>query len=488
MSVVKHNTATGYSERVLPVGWARAKLADITEDVAKTNPKTDPDKTFTYLDIASIDNSQAKIVSPKEYRGLEAPSRARQLVRSGDILFSTVRTYLKNIASVPSLYDGEVASTGFCVIRPSNGIDNKFIFYIMRTEDFVNPLNELQRGTSYPAVRDSDVLTQVVPIAPQNEQHLIVAKIEELFTRLDAGVSNLEKIKGQLEIYRQSVLKNAFQGKLTKDWRFRLAEPKNSELDFVSGECTQNALSRKNPRYLSEMPDHWTWTTIKQVSERLQYGTSEKASPDTSGIPVIAMGNIQKGKLVFDGFKSFPRNWHKLTDYLLQDGDVLFNRTNSAELVGKTAVYHAGDPTAVFASYLIRIQINKRCYEPDLLAYFINSSQGREYIASVVSQQVGQANVNGKKLGSMAIPLPNVTEQRAIAQEIGRHFGVTDQIEKSTELALKYVKKLRQVILRKAFAGALVPQRPSEEPAPVLLQRIQAAKRETLASPYKLKV
>jgi len=102
----------------LPDGWVRVELGAITDDVLKTNPKEKPNERFTYLDIASIDNATNRITSPKYYMGKEAPSRARQVVRSGDILFSTVRTYLKNIAMVDDGYDGQVASTGFCVIRP----------------------------------------------------------------------------------------------------------------------------------------------------------------------------------------------------------------------------------------------------------------------------------------------------------------------------------------------------------------------------------
>lgn len=100
-------------------------------------------------------------------------------------MFSTVRTYLKNIAIVDDVYDGQVASTGFCVIRPRVPINSKFIYYFIQTDRFLNPLNRLQRGTNYPAVRNSDVFCQIVPIAPVPEQDRIVAKLEELFTKLD---------------------------------------------------------------------------------------------------------------------------------------------------------------------------------------------------------------------------------------------------------------------------------------------------------------
>ena len=152
--------------QMLPKGWELATLADTCLPVEKIRPETTPDRSFTYLDIASIDNSQFRLVSPKVVLGKDAPSRARQKVRSGNVLFSTVRTYLKNIAMVPPEFDGEVASTGFCVLNPAHEIDHRFIFYFVLNDEFISKLNPLQRGTSYPAVRDGDVLSQGLMLAP----------------------------------------------------------------------------------------------------------------------------------------------------------------------------------------------------------------------------------------------------------------------------------------------------------------------------------
>ena len=189
----------------LPANWIWTNLGDVSEEVMKVLPKDDPEKEFIYIDIASIDNENNKIINFKTYLGKEAPSRARQLIRTGDILFSTVRTYLKNISMVSETYNGQIASTGFCVIRPNESMNNKLIFYYILTDFFLNSLNPKQRGTSYPAVRNSDVFSQPFPLAPFSEQHRIVAKIEELFSHLDAGVEGLLKAKAQLKRYHQAV-------------------------------------------------------------------------------------------------------------------------------------------------------------------------------------------------------------------------------------------------------------------------------------------
>ncbi len=178
----------------LPTGWTLATLREITSPVCKINPRNNPSMEFAYLDIGSI-TDRHEITSHKVYLGKDAPSRARQIIKSGDILFSTVRTYLKNITLVDDRYDNQIASTGFCVIRPINPINSKFIFYLLLTDEFLDPLNQLQRGTNYPAVTDSDVLSQEIAIAPIQEQYRMVSTIEELLTKLNTVCRHFEKYR-----------------------------------------------------------------------------------------------------------------------------------------------------------------------------------------------------------------------------------------------------------------------------------------------------
>ncbi len=203
----------------LPKGWAWAKLVEIKENIENVNPKIDPDKDFIYLDIASIDNTQQKITTPKRYLGKDAPSRARQLVKTGDILFSTVRTYLKNIAIVDEKYNNQIASTGFCVIRPLNPINKKLFFYYVQTKPFLNILNQIQRGTSYPAVRDSDVFEQIFPIPPLPEQKQIVEEIESRLSVTEEIEQTIDINLKRAERLRQAILKKAFSGGLADGYR-----------------------------------------------------------------------------------------------------------------------------------------------------------------------------------------------------------------------------------------------------------------------------
>ena len=200
--------------------WDKVKLGSVCEKVLKVKRKEMPlDTRLLYLDIGGIDNVKNKIINHKEYKWENAPSRAQQIIKVGDVLFSTVRTYLKNIARVENpIYENQVASSGFTVIRGKTGIlDSKYIFYITTSEFFLEPLNELQRGTSYPAVRDKDVNSQLIPLPNFSEQENIVREIE---SRLSVCESIEESIRDSLnksKALRQSILKKAFEGTLLSE-------------------------------------------------------------------------------------------------------------------------------------------------------------------------------------------------------------------------------------------------------------------------------
>jgi len=233
------------NQTLIPEGWEIVSLGDVCEKAEKVKRKEINLKNeFKYIDIGGIDNTLNRIISHKSFTWDNAPSRAQQIIKLGDTLFSTVRTYLKNIAMVQKReYNNEICSSGFTVIRGKKDIlEPKFIFHLSLFHGFLQPLNKLQTGTSYPAVRDKDVFSQKIKLPTIKEQVKIVEEIESRFSVCDAVEKDLTVNLQKAESLRQSILKQAFEGKLLtkaeieackkeKDW-----EPAESLLERIEEE------------------------------------------------------------------------------------------------------------------------------------------------------------------------------------------------------------------------------------------------------------
>jgi type I restriction enzyme S subunit len=180
----------------LPAGWVWTRLEEVClypQYGWTTSAKTEgalyllrtTDITSGNIDWNTVPFCKEEPSEKEKYLGKDAPSRAKQKVKYGDVLFSTVRTYLKNIAQVPSIYDGQIASTVFSILRHSKGVNENFLFYYVQTGKFLNPLKDIQRSTSYPAVRDGDVREKKFPLPPPPEQRRIVAEVERRLSVCD---------------------------------------------------------------------------------------------------------------------------------------------------------------------------------------------------------------------------------------------------------------------------------------------------------------
>ncbi len=510
------------TENGLPKGWVECSIGQVTLPVSKIDPKEEPDREIDYIDIASIDNTRQVIGKVKQYKLKDAPSRARQIVRSGDVLFATVRPYLRNIASVPKDYGQQIASTGFSVLRPAEGICPAFLFYKAISRDFVNALAGMQYGVSYPAVKDEQVRNQLLWLPPLREQHRIVAKIEGLFSALDKGIESLKTAQAQLKVYRQAVLKHAFEGKLTAQWREenkdKLEKPEQllarikqeraaryerqlKEWKAAVKEWEASGKSGKKPQRLKKLPKvtglahdvtaklpplpkSWIWEKLGWMTCRVEYGTAAK-SATTGRVPVLRMGNIQNAK--FDWADLVYTSGDKeIAQYRLHDGDVLFNRTNSPELVGKTAIYK-GERPAVFAGYLIRVNHIRAVVDAQYLNLFLNSHVARQHGNSVKTDGVNQSNINGAKLSDYPFPYCSIKEQCEIASILEKTFSLLDETEANIVQELQKADALRQSILKKAFSGQLVAQDPRDEPASVLLDRIRAEREQAAKNNHSKK-
>lgn len=196
----------------------------------------------------------------------------------------------------------------------------------------------------------------------------------------------------------------------------------------------------------------WVWKKLGDLCEQVEYGSSAKSQQEGM-IPVIRMGNIQNGQLNWDNLV-YTSDKEEILKYKLRHNDVLFNRTNSPELVGKTAIYKSERP-AIFAGYLIRIHRDEKLLDGDYLSYFLNSKIALDYGRTVVSSSVNQANINGSKLKGYPIPVPSIEEQRNIVVKLDALREETQRLESLYQRKIAALDELKQSLLQQAFRGQL---------------------------------
>ena len=473
----------------LPAGWMRVELGEVLKIIRGISFPKDA-KVFEpkkgYVACLRTANVQREV----DWNDLwfvpeELVKRDEQFLEIGDILISTANSlYLVGkVSPVTHLPVRSTLGAFISLLRPSDNLNKKFMYYQVNSYD----VQERIRATASTTTNISNVSTKklagiglVVP--PKNEQKRIVAEIEKQFSRLDEAVDNLKRVKANLRRYKASILKSAVEGKLTEDWRKAnpdveradkllkriLAERRKkweeTELAKIKAKGKEPKDDKWKKKYKEpdvadkiniELPKGWVIATVKQLSNRVQYGSSSKTNEDSDGITVLRMGNLFEGNLLLDKLKYLPKSHDEFPKLLLDPGDLLFNRTNSPELVGKTAVYKRKPYPCSFASYLIRARFINGV-DPNFICYFINSNYGRQWIKSVVSQQVGQANVNGTKLQALSVPLPPHNEQGIIVSEVENKLSTIDGIEKEVDRNLIRADRLRQSVLKKAFSGKLI--------------------------------
>ncbi|MBI5605716.1 MAG: restriction endonuclease subunit S [Deltaproteobacteria bacterium] len=199
-----------------PHAYPKVSVGELVERIQRRNPTDSPDNTFKYVDISGVDGESGKIVEFKELAGREAPSRARQVIRTNDILISTVRPYLRATALVPAELDNEICSTGFCVLRARNNKGFGYLYTLSRLRWFTESLNSMARGASYPAVTDNDVLGFRVSYPTDNSK---IKQFDDVILRLIELQDSRRNSSNMLDNLFATILHQAFTGDLTHKWR-----------------------------------------------------------------------------------------------------------------------------------------------------------------------------------------------------------------------------------------------------------------------------
>lgn len=313
-------------------------------------------------------------------------------------------------------------------------------FYIANMQ---NEILNTAYGGAQPNISSQKMSVMTFPLPPLSEQQRIVERIEELFAKLDEAKERLQEVADSFAVRKAAILHKAFTGELTKQWR------------------RENGVSDES----------WEEKTIGEICSSLKYGTSKKSSDDGE-VVVLRMGNLQNGEIDWSNL-AYTSDEEDIKKYLLKSGDVLFNRTNSPELVGKTSIYR-GEMPAIYAGYLIKLDYEKNIVVGDYLNYYLNSSKAKEYYMQVKTDGVSQSNINAKKIGEFEIPLPTLSEQHEIVRLIDDLLARERSAQQAAEQALASIELMKKSILARAFRGELGTNKASEASALELLRQVLA--------------
>jgi len=496
----------------LPKGWTSAKLGEFTlERVEQAEPGS---FAVPYIDIGSIDKDSKRVGPTERVTSANAPTRARQWVKSGDVLVSLTRPNLNAVAIVPPELDGAVASTGFDVLR-TVGVLPGWVFNRVRSQEFVSDVCAGVQGVVYPAIRPDDVRRQSLPIPPASEQRRIVEAIDSYLTRLDDAAANLEKVQAKLKAYRASVLKAAVKGRLvpTEASLSRAEkcsyEPAEALLDRVLAERRRRWEEAELGKFkaagktlrddkwkakyqepfvldasmLPELPEGWCWASLDQLLHLLRNGQS-MAPREQAGVRTLRISAVRPLSVDFKDVRYLPGDPVDYEDDLVEVDDLLFTRYNGTpSLVGVCGRVRVLTEPTVHPDKLIKVRLCSDLHVP----YFelaANVGESRDLIERRTRTTAGQAGISGFDLKQMPVPVPPLSEQVRIGDEVERLVSVAEKASAAVTVDECRCARLRQSILKWAFEGKLVDQDPTDEPAERLLARIRA-ERAVLAPPKK---
>ena len=360
------------------------------------------------------------------------------------------------------------------------GFNPSYLYYFLKTQYAI--INKRPRGVGIPHV-DPELFWNIhIPIPPLQEQHRIVAKIEELFTQLDAGIASLKKAQVQLKHYRQAFLKSAFEGKLTQEWREQHKdeiEPGNVD---ILRDLTPHQERKRKTRSVKllpvvtdvtlTLPKSWSVVRLGQVVSIIDYRGRTPPFEEQGFIPHLRSSNIKNGKILWENLAYVTEEVYNkyMTRGLPKKSDLLF--TTEAPL-GEVAP--APDKKFSLAQRIMIIRAFEQVLTPKFLQYQITSDlfQSQLHRRGTGTTVMG---VSSRNFQQLILRLPPLKEQYKIVEKIEYHLSIADQIEKILDNNLKQAESLHKSILKKAFEGKLVPQNPSDEPASVFLERIKVEK------------
>ena len=427
----------------LPDSWLRCELGEVIKyGAGKAASPAEFDQDQWLLELEDIESNTSKILQRLTV-GDRSPKSSKNKFKCGDVLYGKLRPYLNKVV----IADQEgLCTTEIIPISPEE-LDGRYLFYWLKSSEFIAYVNSVSHGMRMPRLGTKQAKAAPVVLAPRAEQTRIANKLDELLAQVDTIKARVDAIPGILKRFRQSVLAAAVSGRLTEEWR--------------------------------GVAEFGEKVSLGEIACEIRYGTAKKCGYDLGKTAVIRIPNISDGAIDLSDCKSADFSDQEIQKLRLQAGDLLLIRSNgSLDLVGKAAIIDSAHEGCLYAGYLIRVRIaNLDKVNPKYVLYVLLSPEMRTTIELKARSTSGVNNINSKELAALTFRLPSYEEQCLIVERLESLLGLGNQILTQVDAGGLRVNNLTQSILAKAFCGELVPQDPDEEPASVLLERIQGRRK-----------
>lgn len=492
----------------IPTKWVEALLPAISQ----VNPRLDrkiesDDVAVDFVPMRAVETEGGGLLHP-EVSTYGKVKKGYTAFRSGDVIMAKITPCMENgkTCVVPELPGAACfGSTEFHVVRAEQGIDPRWIAnFLLQHSTRYAAQRQMAGGVGQMRVPASFLEGLSLPVAPTSEQSRILDVLGELLSDLDAGVAALERARAKLKQYRAAVLKAAVVGELTAEWREKhpATEPASELLKRIlaerrrrweeaqlqkfkdAGKAPPKDWKSKYPApvapdtaNLPPLPAGWCWATPQQLGS-VQLGR-QRAPQHHRGDhmrPYLRVANVYEGRIDLKSVYEMNFTPAEYETFRLESGDILLNEGQSLELVGRSAIYRDELPGACFTNTLVRFRAHRSVLPKYSQVYFMACVRSHRF-RRLARWTTNIAHLGADRFAVMEFPLPPLSEQKAIVELVEGDLSIIDHLETNLDAKLYSSSGLRQSILRHAFAGQLVPQVASDEPASELLKRI-AAERE----------
>lgn len=391
-----------------------ATLGDYVEPISTWNPAAKPKETFIYVDLSSVDQTEKQITSAGSVLGSEAPSRARQLVKNGDVLVSTVRPNLNGVAAITEEFDGATASTGFCVLRPRpEKLASNYLMHWVRSPQFVELLVKQATGASYPAVSDRIIKSSPIPLPPLHEQR----RIATILDKADALRRKRKRALDLLDSLTQSVFLEIFGDLASSPKRWGKIQALGDHSDIASGITKGRKLNGE---------------AVREV-------------------PYLAVSNVQDKFLDMTVVKTIEASENEISRYRLEKNDLLLTEGGDPDKLGRGTLWANELDESIHQNHIFRVRVSSNQVLPFYLIWLLGSPYGKAYFLRSAKQTTGIASINKRQLSDFPVIVPPISLQA----EFEKKASVVRQAIEGSKAANKATDCLFSSLQHRAFSGQL---------------------------------